>query len=155
MARSDRRRTARGVARAARFAIAAVAFAVAFAGYAMAKKRYGAARAAEWQARERTIPLYGAIRGALRLDAVYDATVVAAARRLARVVADVDRWVIEPLAGFSGLAAKLATRFGESVDAEPSVEGAAAVPGRRAPTYVYAVAGAVVALLVLRWMLGR
>lgn len=105
---------ASATAGSARWGIAAIAFAVALVGWVVARKRWGAGRAADWEARERAMPLSRAARAGFHLDAVVRLAVVVTHHAVG-AVAKVDRLLVEPIFGHARIAERLARR-----DARPA-----------------------------------
>jgi NADH-quinone oxidoreductase subunit L len=87
------------------YGLMALSVALCMGSYLVARRRYGAERAPDWQAHERTLPLFEAIQNKYWVDEIYEATFIAWALRLRLVFADMDRWVVDGLVnGVAGLA---------------------------------------------------
>jgi NADH-quinone oxidoreductase subunit L len=140
---------------------------LAIAAYRVARRRYGPSRAADWQAREATLPLFEPIQNKYWVDEIYQATVIGWVLKLRLILADMDRWVVDGLVNGAGIAAKGAAWVTGAIDhyiVDGAVnfvaEGTLAAGNRlrkvqtgRVQSYVYGLLGGVAFFAILQYFL--
>jgi NADH-quinone oxidoreductase subunit L len=151
------------------YAFMALSVGLTLVAYAVARGQYGASRRADWQLRERRLPLFAAIQNGYWVDQFYRATFVAGVLRLRLVLADTDRWVVDGLVNGSAILARGCAWLSGTIDRH-FVDGAVnfvaegvlsagdrlrTVQTGRIQNYVYGLLGGVAFLSLLRYFIAK
>jgi NADH-quinone oxidoreductase subunit L len=147
----------------------ALSVGLAIGAYLIARARYGAGRETDWQARERTLPLFEAIQNKYWIDELYDATFIAWALRLRLVFADMDRWVVDGMVNGVAAVARMCAWITGIIDyylvdglvnflAEGTLKAGnrlRTVQTGRIQSYVYGLLGGVAFFSILQYFLTK
>jgi NADH-quinone oxidoreductase subunit L len=151
------------------YALMVLSVGLAVAAFGLAKSRYGDGRARDWQAHEKTLPLFEAIQNKYWVDEIYQATVISWALKLRLILSDMDRWVVDGLVNGAGIFGKGAAWVTGAID-HYLVDGAVnfvaegflsagkrlrQVQTGRIQSYVYGLLGGVAFFSILQYFLAK
>ena len=89
---------------------------LAIGAWAVARKRYGAKRSATWQQWERGLPGWSLLHHKYYVDEIYDKGVIGPVLRLRLVLRDIDKYVVDGLVNFVGIATRLVSKVDGLID---------------------------------------
>jgi NADH-quinone oxidoreductase subunit L len=151
------------------YAMMGLSVGLAVLAFLLARRQYGPHRPADWEARERRLPLFDVIHHKYWVDEIYAATVIAWVLRLRVVLADMDRWVVDGLVNAVGVVGRVSAWLSGAID-HYFVDGAVnavaqgtlragervrTIQTGRIQSYVYGLLGGVAFLFVVGYLLTK